>query len=142
MKVLLLLLATVHCWAAGWEAVQRIPSNQKIEVVLQDHKGARMTFVSASADALVVRDSSGERSVLRSDIRAVLVYDASRRVRNGLIWTAVGIGAGAAIGWAVCPYCANEGSGDKFVGPGIGIGAGIGALGFLSAPYRTVYKSK
>lgn len=54
----------------------------------------------------------------------------------------IGVGVGAGLGVAICPYCANEGHGAKFVAPGAAIGGGIGALGFLSSPYRTVYKSK
>lgn len=142
MKLLLLLAAAGIGFAGDWEAVGRIPANQKIEITTQDGERSRGAFVSASVEAVILRDDSGERSFPRSEVRRVRVHDPMRRVRQGLIWTGVGVAAGAGIGAAVCPGCANEGSGYKFVGPGIGVGAGIGALGFLSSPYRTVYQSK
>jgi len=142
MKLLFLLLAAGAAFAAGWEAVQRIPPDQKIEVTTRNGTSTRTVFVSATADAIVVREKSGERSIARAEIRQVRVADPARRVRNGLIWTAVGAGVGAAIRAAICPSCPNEGHGYKFVGPGVAIGAGAGALGFLPAPYRTVYKIK
>ena len=50
---------------------------------------------------------------------------------------------GLAIGFAVCPHCANEGSGGKFTGPAAALGAGIGAAeGFPLARMRTIYKAK
>jgi hypothetical protein len=142
MKLFVLLLAACAAFAAGWEGVERIPADQPIEVTTQDGTRTRATFVSATRDALVVREKSGERSIVRTEIRRVRVADPARRLRRGLIWTAVGAGAGAAAGAAVCPSCPNEGSGYKYVGPGAAAGAAIGALGFLSAPYRTVYRSE
>ena len=91
---------------------------------------------------MVVREPSGEQSIAHAQIRQVRVYDAGRRIRRGILWTAVGLGVGIGAGVASCPGCANEGAGAKYVGPGAAAGAGIGALGFLSSPYRTVYKSK
>jgi hypothetical protein len=143
MKLLVMLwLATCAAFAAEWDAVQNIAPAQRIEVTTRTGAPARGRFVSATGEAVVVREQSSERSIARADIRKVRVADPGRRLRNGFIWTAAGAGAGAAIGLAVCPYCQNEGHGNKFVGPGLAIGAAIGALGFLPAPYRTVYRGK
>src|ERR1019366_8806906 len=142
MKIFFLLLVASVAFAAEWEAIQRIPLDRKIEITTRDGTRTRAAFVSATGDAMVVREKSGERSIARAEIREVRVAEPARRLRNGLIWTAVGAAIGAAIGAAVCPYCPNEGHGYEFIGPGAAIGAGAGALGFLSAPYRTVYKSK
>jgi len=141
-KLLLLFVAANLALAADWDVVRQIPSGDRIEIVTSDGVRARGAFLSAAADEAVIRDESGERSFGRAEVRRVRVYDPGRRIRRGLLWTAVGAGVGAAGGVAACPGCPNEGSGYKFVGPGIGIGAGIGALGFLSSPYRTIYKSK
>ena len=140
--VFLLLLSAGAACAAEWEAIQRIPPDQRIEVTTRNGTRLHAAFVSATGEALVVRDKPGERSIARTEIRQVRVADPARRVRRGLIRTAVGAGVGVALGWAICPHCASEGSGYKFVGPGLAIGAGLGALGFLPVPYRTVYKSK
>ena len=56
------------------------------------------------------------------------------------LWFVENAGSGA--GFAACPGCANEGAGYKYVGPGVAAGAAIGALGFLSSPYRTIYNNK
>ena len=137
------LLTLVFVFAAGdWGDVQRIPADRKIEVTTRDRATTKARFVSATPDAVVVREASGEHSLGRTEIRRVRIEDPSRRIRNGAIWTAVGTALGAGIGVAVCPYCSNEGHGSKYVGPGAAIGAGLGALGFLAMPYRTVYRSK
>ena len=95
---------------------------------------------SASETVLVVREHGGERSIARDEIRKVRVADPSRRMRNGLIATAVGVGIGFAAGWAVCPHCANEGAPGKYTGPGVAIGAAVCAAGgFLPVPWRTIY---
>src|SRR5438128_7684553 len=117
MKLFLLLLLASTAFAAEWEAIQRIiPLGQNIEVTTRDGSHTRATFVSATAEAMVVREKAGERSVARSEIREVRVADLARRKRNGLIWMAVGAGAGAAIGVAICPGCPNEGHA-YYVGP-------------------------
>jgi hypothetical protein len=139
--VSLLLLVTLVAFADGWDEIERTSRGRQVEVTTRDGLRMRARFVSASSDAIVVREDSGERSVARAEIRNVRVYDPARRLRRGLIWTGVGASAGAGIGAAVCPYCPNEGHGYKFIGPGVAIGAAVGALGFLSSPYRTVYKT-
>lgn len=136
-------LLTVVCaaQAAGWESVRRIAPDQKIEVTTKQRETARGVFVSASGSAILVRSTTGERSIARADIRRIRVSDPSKRARNALIWGAVGAGAGLGIGFAVCPHCANEGAGGKYTGPLTAAGAGVGALaGLLPAPYRTVYR--
>lgn len=140
MKTVMLLLVAVTAFAADWEDVRHIAVDTKVEVTAQKTGQTRGTFVSASAEELVVRENSGQRSVARSDIREVRVLDSGRRLRKGLMWMAIGAGAGVGAGFAACPSCSNEGSGGKYVGPGVAAGAALGALGFLSSPYRTVYK--
>ena len=140
-RVLVLLFASV-AFGGEWEAVQRIPAEQKVEIRTRDGARTRGAFVSATADAVTLREKSGDRLVTRAEIRELRVADPSRRVRTGLISTAIGAAAGWGIGFAVCPHCANEGAPYKYIGPGIAIGSGVGALGFLSVPYRTVYKTK
>ena len=144
MKLCLLLFASSLVFAADWDAVQRIPAAQRIEVTERSGGGRlRATLVSASPDTVVVREASGERSIPRADIRELRVFDSRRRAHRGLLWTLVGAGAGAGASLAACISCPGEGrDGAKYVPLGIGAGAAIGALGFLSSPYRTVYKSR
>jgi hypothetical protein len=137
LKPLLLLLAASAAFGAGRDALRRIPADRNIEITTRDGTRMRAPFVSLAGDVLAFRETSGERSLTRAEIRQVQVFDPGR-VRKGLFWTAIGAAAGA----AACPSCRNEGHGDKFAGPGAAIGAAFGALGFRSSPYRTVYKSK
>jgi len=128
---------------AGWEDVQRLTADQKVEVFRRKADSVTGRFVSATETAVVVKTSSGEQTLTRDTIRRVNVADSSRRARNTAIGAAVGAAAGFAIGWAVCPGCANEGAGGKYTGPAAAAGAGIGAAaGLLSTGYRTIYKSK
>jgi hypothetical protein len=144
MKLCLLLLASSLVFAADWDAVQRIPAAQRIEVTERSGGGRlRATLVSAGPDTVVVREASGERSIPRADIRELRVFDRGRRTRRGLLWTLIGAGAGAGASLAACISCSGEGHDmTKYAPLGAGVGAAIGALGFLSPPYRTVYKSR
>lgn len=141
MRLSLLLLVVSAVFAADWDALQRIAPDHKIEVTVRDGSRTRAGFVSATGDAIVVREQSGVRSIPRAEVRQVRVADPKRRGRNGAIWTAVGAGSGAGIGFAICPHCGGEGARFKFIGPLTAVGAGIGALSFLVPPYRSVYKS-
>jgi len=142
MKVLrVALLATANLFGQ-WDGVERLPADSKIELVTVSRERTKATLVSATGDQVVIQDGSGERTVSRPDVREVKVAAPERRVRNGLIGVAVGATAGAAIGWGVCPHCPNEGAGQKYVGPGVAIGAGIGALAFLPSPHRTIYRNQ
>lgn len=144
MKLCLFLFASGLVFAADWDAVQRIPTAQKIEVTERSGGGRlRATLVSASPDTVVVREASGERSIPRADIRELRVFDSGRRAHRGFLWTLVGAGAGAGASLAACIQCPGEGRDmTTWVPLGVAVGAAIGALGFLSSPYRTVYKSR
>jgi hypothetical protein len=143
MKLCLFLFASNLMFAADWDAVQRIPAAQKIEITERSGGGRlRATLVSAGPDTVVVREASGERSIPRANIRELRVFDSGRGAHRGVLWTLVGAGAGVGASLAACAACANEGQDQaKYVPAGLGVGAAIGALGFLSSPYRTVYKS-
>ncbi len=114
--------------------MQRVAPGHKVEVSTKAEtvKGA---FVSASDSTVVVRTKAGQQSIAKPDVRSVSIADPGRRTRNGLIGTAIGLGAGIGIGFAVCPYCANDGNGGEYIGPGA-------AAGFLPSPFSTIYRIK
>ena len=141
MRLCLLLLFCGAAVAAEWESVQNMAQDQKVEVTTNTGTHTRGAFVSAT-DAVVVRERSGERSIPRAEVRKVRAASSSSRVLKGIMWVAIGTGAGALVGELACPSCPNEGHGYKYVGPAAGIGAGLGALGFLPTRYRTVYTYK
>ena len=142
IKILLLLFAANVVFSADWEAVRRISPDKGIDVRTRDSETTRGTFVSANETGLVLRSKSGEQSISKDEIERVRVNDPSRRINKGLLTTAIGAGVGLAIGVLACPSCANEGAPLKYTGRLTAIGAGVGATGFLSAPYRTIYKRK
>jgi hypothetical protein len=142
MRLWIALLAVGGVFAADWNDVLRIPAGEKVEITTRDGARKRGGLISANADSVVVREETGEQSTPRTEIRELRVFDPGRRVRKGVMWTAIGAGAGLGVGWGVCPHCASEGAAYKYIGPGVAIGAALGALGFLSSPYRTVYKAK
>ena len=144
MKVCLFLFASGLVFSADWSAVQRIPAAQRIEVTERSGGGRlRATLVLASPDTVVVREGSGERSIPRADVRELRVFDSARRAHRGFLWMLVGAGAGAGASLAACVSCPGEGRDMTIYAPlGVAGGAAIGALGFLSSPYRTVYKSR
>lgn len=137
----MMLLASMTAFGAGWDSVTQIEEGQTIELKTRDGVKLKGTLISTSTESIGIRYKSGERSIDRVDVLRVRVYDAGRRIRRGIVWTAVGAGAGIAIGFGVCPYCSNEGH-SGYVGVGAIGGAGVGALGFLSSPYETVYEVK
>jgi len=140
MKTIVLMMFSACALLGGsWESLQRLTPGESIELTRSDGKARTVTCGSASGESLVVRTNAGEESVAKADVARVRVKDAGRRMRRGALFTAIGAGVGAGFGVAVCPGCFNEGAGAKYVGPGIAAAAGIGALGFLTSAYRTVY---
>src|SRR5947209_8511540 len=110
MKTYLFLFVSSLVLAADWDAVERIPAAQKIEVTERSRGGGlRATLVSAGPDTVVVREASGDRSIARADIRELRVFDSGRRAHRGVLWTVVGAGAGAAASLAACTSCPGEG---------------------------------
>lgn len=115
--ITIFLLSAIGGFGADWETVRRIPADQNIEVTTLIGQRTRGTFVSATADSVVIRGKSSESSFVQKDVRRVRVYDPSRRVRKGLMWTLIGAGLGAGAGVAACPYCPNEGHASPILGP-------------------------
>jgi hypothetical protein len=137
----LILLAVFYTWttaAAPWDSVRRLAGGSSIELSTKDGQNRTVEVVSSTADSLIVRTRSGEESVARSEVRSIRKKVPGRRARLGLIGVAIGAGAGAGLGFLVCPSCENE-TGTSLAGGGAAIGAGVGALGFLSSDYKVVY---
>lgn len=140
MKALLVVWASAVSYAAGWDEVERIADNHNVEVSTRAKSKVRGQFVSANAERVVVRSTTGEQSIAKSDVRKVRVADRSRRLRHVLIGSAIGAGVGFALGLSICQFCTDTG---EAAGPLAAMGLGAGALvGLLPAPYRTVYQSK
>lgn len=141
MKFLLVLAFAALVQAASWDRLDQFAQRQ-IELTTMQGAKTKCTLLSVSSDSLSISDSSGQKSIAKVDIQEIRLHDSAHKVRRGWLFTAIGAGVGAGLGVAVCPGCANEGNGGKFVGPGLAAGAGLGALSFLGSPYRTIYRVK
>lgn len=139
--VTLLVILTALVQAQDWNIVQNIPrdSQVKVKTVNGDVAGS---VASVSADSIAVRTNSGERAIARTDVKQIKIRSHSRRIRNGVLGTAIGVGAGIGIGVAICPGCQGEGKPYKFIGPLVVIGGGLGAaVGFGPPAYQSIYKA-
>ncbi len=136
-----LAICAVAAPKADWSVVAELAPGARVEVVPKDYRQpiVKGTLVRASAVSLVVSGKTGEVSLDQASVRVVRTAAPHRRVRSGLIGVGVGTAAGVIIGYAVCPYCPNEGT-NRFQAYGLAVGAALGALAFLPLPYETVYK--
>ncbi len=141
MKLFALLLFAALAQAASWEQLAQFTQRQ-IELTSTQGAKTRGTLLAVNSDSLSISDNTGQKSIPKSEVQEIRLHDPEHKIRRGWLFTAIGAGAGAALGVAVCPGCANEGNGAKFVAPGIAAGAGLGALSFLASPYRSIYRIK
>src|SRR6476660_7877044 len=87
---------------SSWANLNGLKVGQKILVIEENSKKHSGTFLSVSDSAITFRESTGERSVQKADVRRVKLRN-QRRLRNTLIGTGVGAGAGAVLGAATAP---------------------------------------
>ena len=130
--------------SGGWGSVQLLNEGQKIQIQRFTTDPVAGKFLSATPDAVVVRQRSGDMTISRTDVREVKARRASRRLRNGAIGAA--IGAGAAAGVTALAVRDDFDGGDGLgaaVTLVLGImGAGVGfVVGMLSPGYGPVYKA-
>lgn len=114
-----------------WTNLSSLNPGQKIQIVDTNSKKHSATFTSVSDAAISFRDSAGEQSIPRQDIRSVKLTANKHRLRNTLIFAAVGAGVGAGIGAATHKSCSSQSFCLDVGGRALpaGIGAVIGGLG-------------
>lgn len=126
---------------APWATVSGLKPGQQIQIVETNSKRHSGTLESVTDSAIILRETSGEASVQKQDVRSVKLK-TKRRLRNTLIGLGVGAGAGAAIGAAIGPsngWIIGKGYSALFVGV---IGAvGGTAVGALLPTHETVYQA-
>jgi len=110
---------------ASWANLSALQTGQKIRVVEVNSKKHSGTLVNVSETAISYRESGGEQTVQKRDVRSVKLMENKHRLRNTLVGAAVGGGVGAGIGAAAYRPCSSS-----FCLPSIGRGglAGIGAV--------------
>jgi hypothetical protein len=132
----------------SWAALNALHVGQKIEVVetnLKKHSGA---FSTVTDEAIQLREGGADVAIDRENVMRVTLLEKSHRLRNALIFGAVGAGAGAGIGEAAT-RCSSSSGGLNLCGLGrgaavaggavIGLGAGAG-IGAAIPSHPTIYR--
>ncbi|HET9995076.1 MAG TPA: hypothetical protein VFQ18_06700 [Candidatus Acidoferrum sp.] len=139
------LLSRAQTTHNSWTALNTLHAGQKVEVVetnLKKHKG---TFSSVTDEALQLREGSADVLIERQNVMRVTLLDKSHRLRNALIFGAIGAGAGAGIGAVSvrCPtldaFCGFDRSIATGLGGVLGLGAGAG-IGAATPSHPTIYR--
>ncbi len=131
---------------SAWSNLNGLRSGQKIQIVETNsikHTGA---FESVSSSAISIRDATGEASIQRQNVRIVKLMENHHRLRNTLILTGTGAGAGAIAGFAL-GEAQNKGSNEfkiittgEIAAAGTLGGAFVGAIvGALLPSHDTIY---
>lgn len=139
------LLSRAQTTQNSWAALNTLHAGQRVEVVETNLKKHKATFSTVTDDALQLRESGADVLIERQNVMRVTLLDKSHRLRNALIFGAVGAGAGAGIG-AVSVRCPNGGSFcgfDRSMATGVGglLGLGTGAgIGAATPSHPTIYR--
>jgi hypothetical protein len=134
---------------SDWPNLSRLHPGQPIQIVETNSKKHSGTFESVSDTAISYRETAGEHSLEKQDVRSVKLMENHHRLRNTLIGTGVGAGVGAAIGAATyrdsCTtnsFCFNIGG--RALPTGIGAvvgGVGGAVVGVLLPSHSTMYNA-
>lgn len=127
---------------ASWANLSALRAGQKIEVVESNSRKISGAFVNFSDSAISLDGASGEQTIQRRDVRSVKLMKRSHRLRNTLLFGAVGAGAGAGAGaasWESRGFWGGKGTGAA-VGAALGFVTGV-VVGALWPGHETIYKA-
>jgi hypothetical protein len=128
----LILLLTNPGFAAGaWADLAAVPPGRNIRVhtAAGKHSGA---LLAVSEQAVTFRSGAGiEVAIPRPDVVKLYVETRSRRLRNTIIGTAVGVAAGAVLYGTLGSWFRNEGRDDTGIMLAVPIAIGAAAGGAL-----------
>jgi hypothetical protein len=126
----------------SWDALRNLRVGEKIDVVETSMKKDTGTFAMVSDESIQIREGANEIGIRKENVARVSLLDKGHRLRNALIFAAVGGGAGAGIGAAAAGSHAFLGR-----GPTTAFGAAIGliggaAIGAALPSHPTVYHAE
>ena len=131
---------------SDWKALYGLHSGEKIELIETGMKKHVGTFSTVTEEAIQIREGSTDVGIPKENVARVTVLDKSHRLRNSLLFGAVGAGAGAGIG-AAATRCSSPNS---YTGCWRDVAAGIGAvvgllggagLGAAIPSHPTIYRA-
>jgi hypothetical protein len=110
-----------------WSSVQALRAGEKLVVKKTDGKQVKGEMIEASDTTLTIDRDGKPLSIPRADVRQV--YVRAGKAEKGK-WAAIGagIGAGAGTGIGAIKYSPNVDDSELFIGMGLLIGAGVGAV--------------
>ena len=115
---------------ADWKALYGLRAGEKIEVVETGMKKHVGTFSAVTEEAVQMREGSDDVGIRKENVARVTVLDKSHRLRNSLIFGAVGAGTGSGITAAVT-RCSSSNTTFNLCGLGRGAEVAIGAVAGL-----------
>lgn len=142
--VVALLTCGIALRAQSWDELRGLNPGDRVKVVDtsgQQHKGV---FTAVSADAISLEKDNSQIAIERSRVRRVQVRSTSRRVRNALIWSGIGVAVGATLDQTLGTYIRNE-SQESGGARALTYIAPIALFGGITAArpaYRTVYDAR
>jgi hypothetical protein len=126
----------------SWANLSKLAPGQKIQVVEATRKKHSGVFESVSDSAVAFKDSTGELSVQKQDVRSVKLMENHHRLRNTLIGLGLGAGAGAAITLSTCHVINFTRANGICAGVGLGGGGVIGTvIGAVVPEHDTIYSA-
>jgi hypothetical protein len=127
---------------ASWTNLGALQAGQPIQIVDMNSQERTGAFLSVSETAIAYRDTAGEQTIQKQDVRIVKLLENRYRLRNSLIGAAAGAGTGAGIGaasWEKRGFLGSKGAGAA-VGAAIGFAAGA-VVGALLPGHKTIYRA-
>jgi thiamine pyrophosphate-dependent acetolactate synthase large subunit-like protein len=126
---LILLPCSLHAQdqKGDWKALYGLRSREKIELVETGMKKHVGTFSTVTEEAIQLREGSNDIGIRKESVARVTRLEKSHRLRNALIFGAVGAGAGAGIG-AAASRCSSSNGSFNFCGLGRGAEVAVGAV--------------
>ena len=153
--LLLICVLEIPCaaWAqskpTSWENLNRLQSNEKIQVVEINSNKISGLFSNVSDAAISLQAKGRQQTIQRPDVRSVKLMKYPHRLRNTIIGAAVGAGAGAGIGTVGHHQGSSQNPNGTLIKPAQGaeIGAVLGlvggaVIGALVSSHKTIYQVK
>lgn len=114
--------------STDWAAVQQVKTNEKLMVRKKDGKELTGEMIEASETALTIDRDGKPLSIPRGEVRQLYVI-SGKAAKGKWALIGAGIGAGTGTGIGAVKYSPDRDDSEIWVGVGLLIGTGVGALG-------------